>query len=213
MARILRAAPYPVAVSRIPLHQRTIDIECFDAGGALQVVCRFKDVRPWADLDHIRVVHQMELDVDVRIDDLVITRAEARMHDFPHIECPEIAPKFEQLVGLSIARGYNKEVQKRFIGVAGCTHLEFMARAIGPAIVQGVSSARARQRILSGSTAPMTPTKFMPNSCHVWADGGLAMQKIDAGWRPGLTGLPTPSVVEIRRLVAERDASAPASAE
>jgi hypothetical protein len=191
-------------VSRIPLHKRTIDIEAFDNGDEIQVVCHFKDVRPWSDVGHIRTVHEMILDVDVRLADLVITRSEARMVNFPHVECPEIAPRFGDLVGLSIARGYNKEVQKRFIGVAGCTHLEFMARAIGPAIVQAFSSARSRKRIEAGATGPMTPNQFMVNSCHVWAEGGPALEKLAAGWRPGLTGLPTPTVVEIRRIVAEQ---------
>ena len=78
----------------------------------------------------------MTLTLEMSIRDMTITAAHADMHDFPHIECTDIVPAFEGLVGLSIARGYNKEVQRRFIGVNGCTHLEFLARAMAPAAIQ-----------------------------------------------------------------------------
>jgi hypothetical protein len=32
------------------------------------------------------------------------------------------------------------------------------------------------------------------NSCHIWAEGGIGEQKLDAGWRPGLTGYPAPTL-------------------
>ena len=193
--------------TRVPIHRRSIDIEAFDAPDHLELICYFRDERPWAAGTEHHVVHKMELEIDVRKNDLVITRAEARMLHFPHVECPGITPKFGELVGVSVARGYNRAVQERFIGVAGCTHLEFMARALGPAVVQATQSARGYARITSG-TGPreVTVSPFMRNTCHVWSDGGPAMQKIEAGWKPGLVGLPVPSPVEIRRLVREQQA-------
>src|SRR5205085_8293730 len=140
------------------------------------------------------VVHQMELEIDVHKADLVITRADARMVRFPHAECPDITPKFGELVGVSIARGYNRAVQERFIGIAGCTHLEFMARALGPAVVQATQSARSHERISSGDgPREVVVSQFMRNTCHVWADGGPAVQKIEVGWKPGIAGLPVPT--------------------
>ncbi|MEO8697012.1 MAG: DUF2889 domain-containing protein [Acidimicrobiales bacterium] len=190
------------APRRVPIHRRSIDIEAFDAADHLELICYFRDERPWAvGTDH-HVVHQMELEIDVHKADLVITRAEARMVRFPHAECPDITPKFGELVGVSIARGYNRAVQERFIGIAGCTHLEFMARALGPAVVQAAQSAKGYERITSGAVPrEIVVTPFMRNTCHVWRDGGPAMEKIEAGWRPGLGGLPVPTAVEIRRLV------------
>ena len=61
----------------------------------------------------------MELRVVVRLDDLCITAADAVMHTFPHTECPGIAPAFAGLVGLSVARGYTRQVQSRFGGPRG----------------------------------------------------------------------------------------------
>jgi hypothetical protein len=147
----------------------------------------------------------MELEIDVRKDDLVIIRSEARMMQFPHVECPDITPKFGELVGVNIGRGYNRAVQERFLGVAGCSHLEHMARTLGPAVVQATQSARAHQRVMSDDLPrEITVTPFMRNTCHVWRDDGPAQQKLEAGWRPGLTSNPVPSVVEIRRIVREQ---------
>jgi hypothetical protein len=195
----------PASARRLPVHRRTIDIEAFDAPEHLEVVCHLRDERPWATGTTLHVIHEMELEVDVRKTDLVITRSEARMARFPHVECTDIMPKFEELVGLSIARGYGRAVQERFLGVAGCSHLEHMARTLGPAVVQATQSARAHQRA-STSDLPgeITVTPFMRNTCHVWRDDGPAQQKIEAGWRPGLVESPVPSPVEIKRLVREQ---------
>jgi hypothetical protein len=191
--------------ARVPIHRRSIDIEAFDAADHLELICYFRDERPWAAGTAPHVVHKMELEIDVRKDDLVITRAQARMLHFPHVECPDITPKFGELVGVSVARGYNRAVQQRFIGVAGCAHLEFMARALGPAVVQATQSARSHDRISSGAgPRDVVVSQFMRNTCHVWSDGGPAMQKIEAGWKPGLVGIPVPSPVEIRRLTRKQ---------
>ena len=197
--------PQPVR-PRVPLHRRAIDIEAFetDDPDCIELVGSYLDERPRAAPPQQHVVHRMTLTIQVRVSDMVIIDASAVMHDFPHIECPDIAPSFSGLVGLSIARGFNKEVQRRFIGIGGCAHLEFLARAMGPAAVQAVSSARARARIANGFTGSVQVNTYMRNTCHVWADDGPAIAKIDAGWTPGLAPTPTPNVVEIRRLVAER---------
>jgi hypothetical protein len=179
----------------IPLHRRTIEYEAFDNGDALAVVGRLRDSRPWAEgSSSISVVHDMELAVTVRISDLTITEARADMHTFPHAECPGIVTAFGSLVGLSVARGYTRQVQTRFGGPKGCTHLEQLARSLGPVVVQAVTSRRARavsrgeaQDLLAVGSSP-----WARNSCHVWAEGGVADQKLAAGWRPGTGTYPTP---------------------
>lgn len=190
---------------RIPLHTRAISIDAFetDDPDVLELVGTFEDRRPWIEAPHQDVVHRMTLTLEMSVSSMIITAARADMAQFPHVECTDIVPAFEGLVGLSIARGYNKEVQRRFIGVNGCTHLEFLARAMAPAAIQAVASARAKARIRSGRASAPQVMSYMKNTCHVWADDGPAIAKIEAGWHPGLVRMPTPSVVEIRRLVAE----------
>jgi hypothetical protein len=120
---------------------------------------------------------------------------------FPHAECRDIEPSFHDLVGLNIGRGYTGAVQERFGRQRGCSHLEFLARTLGPAVIQGVASL-ALQRLerregphpLEGDGLP-----FLSNTCHVWRENGPGPQKVAAGWLPLTAEYPAPLVVEIRR--------------
>ena len=172
----------------VPVHRRTMVFEAFDRGGSLEIVGRIRDERPWAEgTDAVAEVHDMELRVTVEVDDLVITAASAHMGTFPHAECPVIEPAFAGLVGLSVARGYTREVQSRFGGPRGCTHLEQLARCLGPVVIQSVTSRRATsvQRGESPDLLTGTSSPWALDTCHIWAQDGPAVQKLAAGWRPG----------------------------
>jgi hypothetical protein len=191
----------PDAIDPVPLHRRSIQYEAFDAGESMVVVGTLCDTRPWAeDGRSILIVHDMDLRVEVTVDDLTITEASAEMRTFPHAECPGITAAFAGLAGLSVTRGYTREVQKRFGGPRGCTHLEQLARSLGPVVVQAITSRRARalslgesEHLLSGAGSP-----WARDSCHVWAEGGIADQKLAAGWRPGIGPYPAPALVTFR---------------
>jgi Protein of unknown function (DUF2889) len=112
-----------------------------------------------------------------------------------------IVDAFAGLAGLSVSRGFTRRVQERLGGPRGCSHLEQLARALGPVVIQAVTSRRAlsmsRGRssdLLSGSGSP-----WAVDSCHVWAAGGVAQQKLAAGWRPGVGPYPSLPFDEIRR--------------
>ena len=185
------------------LHRRTIEFDAYDDGARMRVTARLRDERPWAaQTGGIEHVHDMELGITVRKDDLTIESASCEMHRFPHAECPAITGAFGALVGLSVRRGYTKAVQERFGGTRGCTHLEQLARAIGPVVVQAATSARARARDWAHLDAAPSqrPATFPRDTCHVWAEGGPAQQKLAAGWRPGMGGYPAPPVDVIVRM-------------
>ena len=191
----------PLADGAVPLHRRSIDYRAYADGDDLVVVGRLTDSRPWAeDGSAVATVHDMELRVQVRTSDLTITGATAEMHTFPHTECPTIEAAFAGLVGLSVARGYTREVQSRFGGPRGCTHLEHLARSLGPVVIQSVTSRRA-QAVSAGESEDLlaggggTGSPWARNSCHIWAEGGIADQKLAAGWRPGVGGYPSPALV------------------
>lgn len=189
---------------RVPLHRRVIEFVAYDEGDSVSITGRLRDERPWAsNTDKVAHVHDMDLALTVRKDDLTITAATATMSLFPHTECPSITGAYGDLVGLSVSRGYTRDVQDRFGGARGCTHLEQLARAVGPVVIQAVTSARARDRDGQNlDAAPSArPTLFPRNTCHIWADGGVAEQKLEAGWRPGeRAGYPAPPVeVFLRR--------------
>ncbi len=196
----MNAVPRPDA-DAVALHRRAIEFEVFGTGEDLVVVGRLRDTRPWAaDGSAVATVHDMELRVRVRQSDLTIVGATAEMHAFPHTECPLIEEAFSGLVGLCVARGYTRAVQSLFGGPKGCTHLEQLARSLGPVVIQAVTSRRAlsvsrgeSEDLLAGTGGSGSP--WARDSCHIWAEGGTADQKLAAGWRPGVGPYPSPALV------------------
>ena len=136
-------------------------MEVFQRGDHFAVVGTLHDERPWAGGSHgPRDLHVMELGLVVRRADLTIVDAAAEMKTYPHAECTQIEASFRDLIGLSVARGFTSAVQERFGRERGCSHLEFLARAIGPVVVQGVTSSAAWQVEKGDGQHPMREGGF-----------------------------------------------------
>jgi hypothetical protein len=179
------------------VHRRSIIMDSYPLDDEhVTVVGRLTDVEPWGAPGR-EVIHDMTLTVTVRLSDLVITSAAAGLESFPHAECPFIAPAFAQLEGLSVRRGFTKELRERLGGVSGCAHLGELARALGPAIVRTSTASRHRQVIANranGGPADAGPAPLPLGTCHVWAADGPGVRKIEAGWVPGTVPFPVPPV-------------------
>ncbi len=192
----------PTLDTEVPVHRRTIDLQVYLRDEHFVVIGTLHDQRPWAtEATGPRDLHRMELAIVVRRADLVIVDAEADMRAYPHAECTTIEPAFRDLIGLSVARGYTRAVQDRFGRQRGCSHLEFLARALGPAVIQAITSAASMRRKLGDGVEEFGAVglRGMMNTCHVWAEDGPGFEKIDMGWRPGDSEYPAPVAVEIRR--------------
>lgn len=189
--------------ARVPTHRRTVTIESFETDDGLEVRGRLRDERPWADGHDIAVLHDMELTIQVDAT-MTITDADARMRSFPHAECPSIEPAFRALVGLPVTRGYTRAVQDALGRARGCSHLEFLARALGPATIQAMAStSRRRGESFVRRENEASPSSWLVNTCHLWGEGGIGAEKMKLGWQPGVTGYPTPSLVTLRRRVRD----------
>ncbi len=190
------------------MHRRTIDMCVYERDEYHVVIGTLRDQRPWASGERgPRQLHFMELGIVVRRADLVIVDAAADMQTFPHAECTDIEDAFGDLVGLSVSRGYTNAVQQRFGRQRGCSHLEFLARALGPVVIQAITSSAAMRVELGDGQFPTGEARleWLSNTCHVWAEDGPGPEKVATGWRPGIGEYPAPSVVEIRRRMAGDD--------
>jgi hypothetical protein len=177
-------------------------MEVYQRGEYFAVVGTLHDERPWASGEYSpRHLHFMDLGMVVRRADMTIVDAVADMKTFPHAECTEIEPSFRDLIGLSVARGYSGAVQERFGRQRGCSHLEFLARALGPVVIQALSASAARrlENGEEGGVLAESGLQWLTNTCHLWAEGGIGEQKVAAGWRPAKATYPAPALVEIRR--------------
>jgi hypothetical protein len=149
-----------------------------------------------------RTVHRMSLGVRIDARSRTITEADADMADFPHPECPVITASFGGLAGMSVTHGFNKELNRRFAGPAGCSHLVMLARVIAPAALLSLPAASSRRHAAQGRrdatggkrTAEPEPSPWLRDSCHLWAAGGIGERKLALGWRPRADIYPNPSL-------------------
>jgi hypothetical protein len=175
-----------------PVHVRTITMEARRAGEAtLEVSGRLVDERPqgagvgWFGAVNGSVIHDMRITLQVRYPDLIITAVTADMASHPYSLCPDAVEPLQQLVGLSIARGFMRALNERFGRQLGCAHLTALIQAMAPVVRQAIGPAfREYEEIPKG----VGETWFV-NSCQAWKEGGLLHQRLAAGDVDGLKAL------------------------
>ncbi|MFM8649253.1 MAG: DUF2889 domain-containing protein [Actinomycetota bacterium] len=140
-------------------------------------------------------IHHMVIELRVSYPMMEILDANTELKEFPHHECPGIAPRYKQLVGLSIARGFTHKVRELFGGPRGCTHTTALLQAMGPVAIQCGWSMRViklKELAASGATREdMTPEqrdmaremafKSNLNTCHIWDEEGEHVRVIRSG--------------------------------
>lgn len=141
-------------------------------------------------------IHQMQLELRVSLPKLEIMDVQVVFETHPNSKCPIIANDYRKIVGLSIARGFTREIRNLFGGPNGCTHTNALLQAMAPAVVQSTWSVSVRNgRQNKDSKAAMSPEERERrmagnlNTCHVWAEDGehvAAMRRGDRSEYPPL---------------------------
>lgn len=136
-------------------------------------------------------VHHMQMSLEIDFPALVIAGATVHFETHPNAACPAIAPRYEELVGLSIARGFTHRVRELFGGPRGCTHTTALLQAMAPVAVQCFFSMRAASAHDDGRAGPMTlggpdddGWQRVVGTCHVWDPDGDAVRARAAGTMP-----------------------------
>jgi hypothetical protein len=175
-----------------PVHIRTITLEARRAGDALlEVSGRLVDERPqgpgvdWFGASNGSIIHDMRVTLAVRHPDLVIVAVTAEMASHPYSLCPDAVDPLQQLVGLSVARGFTRAVNERFGRQHGCAHFTALIHAMAPVVRQAIGPAFKE---LDAIPKPGEETWFV-NSCQAWKEGGLLHQRFAAGDLQGLKAL------------------------
>lgn len=198
------------------LHTRTYEVQVFKAS-ATEMVARgaVRDLKPgglYLPDDPVALpVHHMVVELRVAFPSLEITAASVEFRVYPEDPCPSITTHYENLVGLSIARGFTHKVRELFGGPRGCTHTTALLQAMAPAVVQSTYSMRVLAMKAAGRAGQLMPKAppglpleerrkmygFNLNTCHMWAEDGPFVAALDRGEQPS-----TP--VFIRQRFAER---------
>lgn len=177
------------------IHKRSYDCEAFEEGeGRMRVRGRLVDDKPQglglADGEPM-VIHDMAIDLIVTVPEFLIEGVETTMKVHPYQVCTDVLVDYQQLVGLSITKGYSRKVRELFGGPNGCSHMGALLQALGPVAVQASWSlitlhddpakrleedtdAEGRERRLRMNT----------NTCHVWAEEGEQMTAVALGITP-----------------------------
>lgn len=170
-----------------PIHDRTYTVNVFRRNDH-EIVARgiVHDVKPAGlyvegDPDPL-TIHEMVLDLVVGYPSLEITDANVVFESHPQSGCPAIADHYGSLVGLSIARGFTRNVRDLFGGPNGCTHVTALLQAMAPVLVQSTWSMRVlarREQPVDDSWRSNQNRNI--DTCHVWAADGEMMGKLERG--------------------------------
>ena len=188
------------------IHERTYSVKTYrESPSSMRLRGIVSDLKPaglyFQDDPEPLPVHHMVVDLVLDFPSLEITDVEVVMDVTPHQECTQIESTYDQLIGLSIARGFSRQVKTLFGGSLGCTHIGALLLAMAPAAVQSIWSMRmmnGREGVevaiggLAGSpSGPMTEEEqvearrqamvFNINTCHMWDENAEMTKRALAG--------------------------------
>ena len=140
------AQPEPLDLEQ--LHHRRYDVRSYrQSDDLLRLRGTVIDEKPpgvyFAEDPDPLTIHHMVLDIVVAFPSLEIVDVELVMQTRPHRECDAIVPKYSELIGLSVARGFTHKVRELFGGPRGCSHTTALLQAMAPVVIQSTWSMRA----------------------------------------------------------------------
>ena len=144
--------PLSPPVEREVTHLRDIVLRGYSrADGMIDVDAHLADTKSYdfANLDRGEIragtpLHGMKMRMTVD-DSMTIVAFEASTEYGPYSICPQAAPNFSRLAGLTIARGFLKAAAERVGGTQGCTHLRELLQQMATVAYQTHYSHRMRR--------------------------------------------------------------------
>lgn len=141
------------AAAREPIHERILECHGYRrADGLWDIEGRLTDRKSYGFDNAFRnrieagdAIHDMVIRLTVDIDFLIVA-AEAASNATPYEPCAGIAPDYACLAGLRIGAGFNRAVQERLGGAAGCTHHTELVGRLATVAIQTIGPLRDREK-------------------------------------------------------------------
>ena len=180
-------------VTREPLHARSLDMQGWRrSDGLFELEGRVIDRKPhdFAPASGGRAVRAHEpihnLGLRLVFDEQMVVRALETFTDAsPYPACPQGGQALQAMVGVSMTRGWSKEVRARLGGARSCTHLMELLIPLATVAVQSMSALHIGRP--ERTDADGRPLKI--DSCHAYAEHGeLVLQRWPAFHRPATDG-------------------------
>ena len=179
----------PPTSRRALIHTRTIQVDAFIRDDGLwELDAHITDIKS-SDLELIRgilpagePVHDLWL--RLTLDNLyTIVEVAAHSESVPYPgHCNTVSPVYNQLVGLSLLKGFRYTLKERVGGAMACTHLTELAQILPTVALQAFSGESS-----TGSTAPTrlsTGDKkpFQVGSCYALRKDGAIVAQFYPKW-------------------------------
>jgi hypothetical protein len=172
--------PLPAPVDRQPIHRRTIECHGYRRGDGLwDIEGHIVDTKayPFTNMDRGLIqpgepLHEMWLRLTID-NERVIHDVEAATDASPFRICPDVTPRFKDLIGLKIGPGFKKKVLEKLGGTKGCTHLVELLGPIGTVAIQThaiLSKEREAQR--EPGQKP-----WLIDTCYGWSSSNEPVKK------------------------------------
>lgn len=183
--------PLSAPADREPLHRRAITMHGYRrADGLFDIEGQLVDTKsyPFANLDRGTLepgdaLHGMWIRLTVD-EDLVIIACEAAIEASPYSICPEVAPNFARLAGVTVGPGFTRAVKERVGGSQGCTHLREMLAQMATVAFQTIYPVR-RKKEQDDPAAAAAARNRMVGTCYAYApDSPILTRRFGRG-EPG----------------------------
>ncbi len=174
------------------LHNREYRIESYRLrSGLLLIQGALRDQKPpglfiTGDPEPL-TIHHMTLAIEVAMPSMVIEAVQTHFPSHPQAGCPSIIDHYDNLVGLSIARGFTHKVRELFGGPRGCSHTTALLQAMAPVAMQSFRGMRVIEAQENGSADPFKDSggadswQRLVNTCHIWAEDGQKVELLRKG--------------------------------
>lgn len=185
--------PLSQPVERQHLHTRAIDLRGYlRADGLYDIEAHLVDTKtyPFENQDRGTVqpgeaLHGMWVRMTVG-EDMVIRACEAVSDFTPYAICPQAAPNFAALAGVTIGPGFTRAVKERVGGVMGCTHLREVLAQMATVAFQTIGPMRWRKAreareaaIARGETPPPARRAVPVGSCYAYAPDSEVVRRLE----------------------------------
>ena len=167
---------------RKKIHNRSVHCEGFlREDGLWDIEGHLRDTKTYSFISDHRgdvkagtAIHDMTIRVTLD-DNLNIIDVVTIMDSHPYSICPEIIPNFKDLIGLTIGKGFRKNVYSKVGGVKGCTHLVELLFPIATTAFQTIYSYKINKNKDKKPINKNAPSLI--NSCHSWSENNEVIKK------------------------------------
>lgn len=179
------------------LHTRSYDVRVFLLDeDTLMVRGQVRDEKPpdlyVADDPDPLEIHNMVVELTIGLARVEITDVNIEFRTHPAEMCPAIVESYGRLVGLNVARGFNRKVRELFGGPRGCTHTTALLQAMAPVVIQSFWSVQTWRNKQAGLPRGGVGERSVGdigrnlNTCHVWDEDGETVAAVKRGEMRGV---------------------------